>query len=126
MDMRLAQPAAASASGEIRLGLRGQCVLLRTAHFWLRPLQLVRTLFPLRGVHASTTQLSIRYTGTTERLPMSVLLAGGRLRRRAVRSGMDRGLWADSVDWQLSEIDVACLRQSGDVDVVRQHGRRER
>ena len=37
MDMRLAQPDAPSASGEIvqtdQLGLRGQCVLRRTARF---------------------------------------------------------------------------------------------
>ena len=50
-----------------QLGLRGRCVLRRTARF-LAPPTSDRPRFSAARVHALTAQLSVRHTGATERL----------------------------------------------------------
>ena len=52
-----------------QLGLRGQCVLRRMARFLALPTSARPRSFSAVRVHASTAQLSLRHTGTTERLP---------------------------------------------------------
>ena len=53
-----------------RLGLRASAFFAARRASWLRPLQLVRALYSATRVHARRPpQLSVRYTGATERLP---------------------------------------------------------